>query len=168
MTIRMRPRFTLSVSLSKEEVMERFRDQRQAGNICCQVQLLDVQVEFAPFQKDQHIWSPYLKLLVDQEPDGSSTLRGSFGPNANLWTLFMGAYAVCFVTGSMALLGAFSQWQLGQSLSALFVVALCLIGAVLVWLAGQLGQRLAQDQMVAIHQCVHAVLGESVLSEDSR
>ena len=182
MTLRMRPRFTFDVELTRQEVRRRF--ETQARELPCHVTVLDVQVECRPHRRDAHLWSPYLKLLIhpldpedtnrlleeelhSQDPNSEEhsdpehqavRLEGSFGPNPSLWTFFMALYAISIVTGTMALLATFSQWQLNQPLIALWGVAFALILALLVWLASQLGQRFAQEQMSLFYNTIGNVL----------
>lgn len=177
----MRPRFTLDVDLTRQEVKDRFH--ARLRDLPCHVNILDVQLECRPHRTEAHLWSPYLKLLihpVDPEnpdlllddipdhlkPPGTDTdphhhtvrLEGYFGPSPSLWTFFMALYAISIVIGAMSLLTAFSQWQLDQAPVAIWGTAFALLQALLVYLASQLGQRFAQDQMRLIYHTIHDVL----------
>lgn len=150
MTARMRPKFGLSVSLTPEQVMERFRDGKEAGALPYEVNLLQYQVEISPEVAQRHFWSPYLKVLIEADED-RAVLDGRFGPNINVWTMFVAAYTVLFLTGTMGLIIATSQLQIGQPPAGFWISAICSLLAGLVWIAGQVGQRWAHEQMVAIH-----------------
>lgn len=130
----------------------------------CEVRLLDRQVEMTVRAADRHFWSPHLKLLVDAEHD-HTTVRGRFGPNVNVWTMFLAANTVLFLVGTVGLFIGTSQLQIGQSPVGLWLSAGCLVGAALVWAAGKLGQRWAHDQMVLIHRFVHDLF-EDVIDDD--
>jgi hypothetical protein len=162
--LRLRPRFGLSVDLSPEQVMERFERAASAEASPCVVYVLDEQVEMTVRADRRHFWSPYLKVLVDPR-ERHSALRGKFGPNINVWTMFVAAYAVLFVVGSVGLFIATSQLQLGQPPSGLWLTGACLFVATLVWMAGKLGQRWAYDQMVLIHQFVHELFADVVADQ---
>lgn len=168
MSLRMRPRFTATVALSPGEVLERFRVAAAVGRLPCRVDVMEGLAELSPRRRDQHVWSPYLKLVVDPQPGdaGASRLDGRFGPNPSLWTFFVALYAVSFICGGVALLWAYSQHILDRPPVALWGTAAAAVVAALVWGASQVGQRFAQAQMAMIHRTVHDVLGDE-LSEDA-
>ena len=150
MTLRMRPRFEMTVAQPRDEAFDRMKARLEAGPAPYHVALLNGQIEVSPRQDKLHFWSPYLKVRL-QEEGQETTLRGRFGPNVNLWTLLVAIYSICGLVGGTGLLVALSQWQLGQSLSGLILAAICAAIAAAVWVAAQIGQRFAQDQMRGIH-----------------
>lgn len=162
--LRLRPRFGLRVDLSAKQVMERFGRCQVSGTSPCAVHLLDRQVEMTVRAEQRHFWSPYLKVLLEEEA-GQTTLRGTFGPNINVWTMFVAAYAVLSLVGAVGLFIATSQLQIGQSPSGVWLSAACLLLSALVWTAGKLGQRWAHDQMVQIHRFVHELFADAVAEE---
>lgn len=157
MDLRMRPRFELPVRLSPEAVLARFRDAAATGRLPCRANVMDGLVEFSPRRRDHQVWSPYLKLVVHPCGGGvasSSVLDGRFGPNGSLWTFFMGLYAVAFVSGSVALLWGWAQLTMDERPMAFAFVGVSAVLALLVWGAGQVGQRLANEQMRMLHDAV--------------
>lgn len=161
----MRPRFERSVRLSPEEVLARFREASAARRLPCRVNVMVGLAEFSPRRDEHRVWSPYLKLVVNPDPDGRedhAVLDGRFGPNGSLWTFFMGLYAVAFVSGSVALLWAWAQLLMEQRPLAFLFVVLSAVLAGLVWGAGQVGQRLADGQMRMLHDAVMAELADVV------
>ncbi len=164
MDVRLRPRFGLRVKLAPDDVMERFEQLRTDRSHPCEIYLLDRQVEMTVDREQRHVWSPYLKMLLEEE--GPHTiLRGKFGPNINVWSLFLAAYAVLAITGSGGIILATSQLQIGQTPSGFLLSSVCLVLAVLVWVAGKIGQRWAYDQMVLIHRIVHDAFEGTVVDE---
>ena len=160
MTLRMRPRFEYAILLSKEDVFERMERRIQEESVPWHVQLLNGQVEISPRNRDLHFWSPYLKVRLVEEPPGTTTMRGIFGPNINLWTFLLAIYAVCGLLGATGLLVALSQWQLDQNMTGLFLSAFCALVASLVWGAAQLGKRFAQEQMEGIYAFIVETYGD--------
>ncbi len=149
--MRIRPRFEYPVPLDPETAYERMRARIRASRAPWNVQLLNDQIEVSPHQRDLHFWSPYLKVQLREDSPGTTTLQGVFGPNVNLWTLLVAIYAVCFLVGATGILLAYSQWQLGQSMTGFAMAAVCAVIAALVWVAAQIGQRFAQEQMQGIY-----------------
>jgi hypothetical protein len=166
MNVRLRPRFDLVVSLSPDEVMARFRQRIDAGNQPCRLSLLERQVEVSVRAEHQHFWSPFLNMLVYPD-EGRTILRGKFGPNVNVWTFFLALYAILSLTGTTGFIAATSQLQIGEAPTGFYLTAACLVLAGLVWLAGQLGQRLAHDQIEHIHAYVHEVLADVLIAPEA-
>ncbi len=164
MDVRLRPRFGLRLNLASQRVMERFEELQGDDSHRCEVLLLERQVEMTVTAEERHYWSPYLKMLLKEE--GTQTvLEGKFGPNINVWSLFLAAYAVLAIVGSGGLILATSQFQLGQSPTGLWLSTTCLVLAVVVWIAGKIGQRWAYDQMVLIHTVVHQEFAGSIADD---
>lgn len=154
MNWRLRPRFRLRIALSAREVVERFGDHKDSGTAPFDLYIEDRQVEMSVDAGRRHFWSPYLKLRLEQQQN-ATVLKGTFGPNINVWSMFLAAYAVCVLTGSTGLIIGVSQLLIDQSPVGLWLTAGGLAASTLIWAAGQIGQRLAYDQMVAIHLFVH-------------
>ena len=165
MSLRMRPRFGLTVVASPDAVMDHVRAVRGRPELGCKIQLLDRQLEVSVPPAERHFWSPFLNILVEDGPEGGAALRGQFGPNANVWSLFLAGYAIVSITGAMGLVLATSQLQLGGAPVGFVVAGACLVAGVMIWGAGQVGQRLARAQMVALHRRVIALLGELQVSD---
>lgn len=167
MSLRMRPRFTATVVLPPGEVLDRFRAAASTGRLPCRVDVMEGLAELSPRRRDQHVWSPYLKLVVDPVPgdDTVAHLDGRYGPNASLWTFFVALYAVAFICGGVALLWAYSQHILDRPPVALWGTGAAVAMAGAVWTAGQVGQRFAQEQMDLIHRTVHEVIGDAIREE---
>lgn len=112
---------------------------------------------------EQRIWSPWLTIEVTPRGDGAHVFA-RFSPHPSVWTGFAFAYLGLGVVLAFSLMFAFSQviaggapWPLIVSAGTTFV-----IGAL--WLAGQLGKRLAHEQMEAMrgeYERALAGLGES-------
>lgn len=155
MSIVMRPRFTLDVGLTLEQVVERLEAEAAEPGCVCRVELFyDTQVEIRIIKEHHHTWSPQLVLFLE-ERDGRTSMRGKFGPDGHIWTMFMAGYA----TAGMIALGGFfllsSQMMLkGQERSGVWLIAAGVVVSVLVYLLAQVGQRLATPQMELIHALI--------------
>ena len=162
MNLRLRPRFSLRVDLSAQQVQQRFAPCVDSSDAPFDLFLDDDQVEMTVPERERHFWSPYLKLRIRRE-EGTTVLRGKFGPNIHVWSMFLAAYAVLVLTGSAGLMIGASQWMIGQPPTGLWLLAGCVLLSVVVWLAGQIGRRWAYDQMVDIHRFVHERLADAIV-----
>ncbi len=154
MELRLRPRFSLCVDLSTQEVMERFEKSAQSDATPFEISLFERQVEMTVPEERRHFWSPYLKLRIRSAQQGTE-LHGVFGPNINVWSMFLAGYAVVAMSGVTGLIIGISQFQIGQYPGGLWLMAGCLLLALLIWIAGKIGRRWAHDQTVDIHRFVH-------------
>ena len=112
-------------------------------------------------QEDQHFWSPQLTLILEESGEGS-LVRGTYGPNGNVWTLFAGSYFACGVLITFISIIGFSRKSLGMDAHILWVLPF-LIGIVIVlYLASQFGQKLGAEQMFDLHYTAQDVLGEKI------
>lgn len=164
-TLRLRPRFRLRVGLDPDEVMRRFEERIAAGDLPCNLELYEHQVEFSILESDRHFWSPFLNLIVESGR-GQTHLRGKYGPNVNVWSMFLAAYAALGIGGTIGLILGMSQLQLDQSPDGLWISAGCAVAAVVVYGIGRIGRSLAHPQMIVFHEFVERVFGDSIVEID--
>ena len=150
MTARLRPRFAMKVDLGDAEVMELFASRKAAGGHPCVMRLYNNQVEFSMRPADSHFWSPFLNLIVQATPEGS-VLSGKYGPNVNVWTMFLAVYAACFLLGSAGVVFGLSQTNLGQPAWGFWLSVGCASVATVTYAIGRFGRMLAHPQMLIIH-----------------
>lgn len=112
--IPLRPRFEKVVPLSTDKIFER-----------CEKFQETLEPEYKVKISEMHIWihigmlrrekySPHLHLELDPMEDGNTHVRGLYGPDPVLWTLFMFLHFV--VAGIFIIFGAiaYSKWMLNQ------------------------------------------------------
>lgn len=158
--LRMRPRFRMTVELTPDEVVEELRACVDAKNCPFVTRFHQHQVEITIPESDQHFWSPYLNLLIDPD-DSGALIDGRFGPNVSVWTMFVAAYAILSLIGSVGLIMGFSQLSLGESPGGLWVAAICLVLIAAVYGLALVGQNLAKPQMNRIREFVETTFSDS-------
>ena len=169
MDVRLRPRFRLRVDMEPDAVMELFAA-RKHDDPPCVLHLYEHQVEFSVRQADRHFWSPFLNLIVEPTADGA-TLHGKYGPNVNVWTMFLATYAVAGIAGAVGLVVAWSQSMIGQEVTGLWITVGCAVIAAIVYVLGRVGRHLARPQMVVFHDFIEAKFGPhivEILDEEHR
>ncbi len=163
MSARLRPRFQLRVDLAPDSVMEVFQAEATPDGPCA-LQLYERQVEFSVPESRRHFWSPFLNLIVETAP-GGAVLHGKYGPNVNVWTMFMAAYAVCFFGAVAGFFIGTSQLQLKgeQPLTGFYLVAGAAAAAATIYAIGRVGRHLAHPQMLEFHGCVREWFGSHIV-----
>ena len=167
MSTRLRPRFRLRVDLSADEVMELFarRVEIEAGAMPVTLDLYRHQVEFSMRPADRHFWSPFLNLIIEEGGErGGAVLQGKYGPNVNVWTMFVAAYAALFLAGMVGFILGTSQMGLGQPATGFWISCGCAALALVIYGIGRIGLRLAHPQTMVIHGFIVGLFGEHVVA----
>ncbi len=110
--------------------------------------------------KDQHYWSPQLSITFDDhENESGCIVRGMYGPNPAVWTMFVFIYSlIAFAILVISVVG-FSQLSLGKSASILWVVPGLIIAFFSLYLVAYFGQKTGETQMVILHQFLEESIG---------
>jgi hypothetical protein len=166
-SFRIRPRFSQTVDLELEklqaQIVSRVEDEsgRPAGSRV-EVKNFPGYVTLLIPEEDQHFWSPLLNLSLETDDEGRTVIHGIYGPNANVWTIFLYGY---LLIGSLTLFSGLlgiSQWVVGVNSWGLIVfgvLAGLLIG---LYLLAQFGQKLAARQTYLLHLTYEASVGRAV------
>lgn len=155
MSLRLRPRFDIEFDGTPDDAMNVMREALDCVECGILGHRYTYQYELRVPREERHFWSPFLNLLV-QDEGGTTHLRGKFGPNANVWTMFMAAYTVLGITAFVGLIVASSQWSIQQSPTGLIAPVACTVLAGVVYLAGKFGESLAMNH---IHRILRFVEG---------
>ncbi|NNC50823.1 MAG: GTP-binding protein, partial [Flaviramulus sp.] len=84
----LRPRFKLEINRNNEAVLKDFQN-AQAEQSDFIVSRVDDHV-FIRFPKnEQTYWTPQLHLEINEVSENSCVIRGLFGPNPTVWSLFI-------------------------------------------------------------------------------
>ena len=148
----LRPTFTRHFSMAREEAVAALRarlaDTRElAGR-------WRGKGRWAELDRPEHerrLWSPYLSVRFDTEDEGC-TLFGRFAPHPEVWTFFMFLYGlVAFLALFGGTLG-YVQWASDEAAWGLWAVWIGVPFLGLLHLAGHVGARLGQAQMVRLKE----------------
>lgn len=164
MSLRLRPRFDVLVKDAPAEAMARLEKALEAEGSPVSGNAFTLQYELEVTEHDRHTWSPFLNLLLEEGDDGTH-LRGRFGPNASVWTMFVAAYTVLGLSGGIGLIVASSQWSIQQPATGLYVTVLTALLAVVVYVVGKVGEKLAQEDMERIRAYVETVFEVPIMFE---
>lgn len=150
----------MTVATDAEDAMKRLSSAFAAKDSPCYVDVYERQLEIRMVAEEHHFWSPELNLLFRADEDGT-LLYGKFGPGAHLWTLFMAGYATFGMIGLAGGILALSQMTIEEPPTGLAITAAGLAGCVFVWVAAQVGQRLAGPQIATIRRLIHETFPDS-------
>lgn len=147
----LRPRFKFEKNQNNKYLLGLFdKAKKEQDNFI--VSRIDNHVFLKLPKNKQHFWSPQLHLEIDEIDENSCTIRGLFGPNPTVWTMFMFFHFI--VAGLFIGFGvwAYTNWALKTSyalqISLMFFM-------VIIWIAlyviGQMGKKAGMEEMHLLH-----------------
>lgn len=110
-------------------------------------------------KQDQHFWSPQLHLEILDNQGRGSILKGLFGPNPTVWTMFM-----FFHFAVAGLFIAFGIWAYSNRALKLdyglqiFLMLLMIVCWFALYFAGRLGKRAGRSEITEIQAFVNSIL----------
>ncbi|APD07387.1 hypothetical protein UJ101_01880 [Flavobacteriaceae bacterium UJ101] len=139
-----RPRFSIKIPFTKEEMHARFQKILQDENNLYQG-IINQDRTIIRLRKDRdQYWHPQLTLRVEEE-DGEIFLSGLFGPHPNVWTFFMFLYGL----GSSIILfiGMYGivELTLGKSSYFIWFNLLGIFIILVTYIASKIGQEYSKE-----------------------
>ena len=161
-SFRIRPRFSQTLDLGIDEARERIVGEVNAGDHRCEVKSFPGFICLRIPEEDRHFWSPRLNLSLNAAADGKTRIEGTYGPNANVWSLFLYGY---LLTGSVGLFSGtlgFAQWLIGMLPWGLWIFGVMLAIGVGLYVLAQFGQKMGAQQTFRLHQIYETAMGRTV------
>ena len=153
----LRPSRRVHLPLSRDEAVASVREILQSSTDAECWQGKGRWCEIRLPESEQRLWTPYLSIRADHEPEGSS-LFARFAPRPEVWTFFVFVYsAIAFFVVFGGVLG-YVQWASGEAAWGLWAVWLGIPALLLMHLASYVGQRLARAQTEELQRRLDAVL----------
>ena len=143
---RIRPRFSIPLAPGPDEAMEVLRDRLRGTDYDECTRSKGRCAYFFVDEEERKVWSPHLSIQVEPCADGS-LLRGRFGPQPELWTLFIFLYTAVGFLATIGLMLGFVQWQSGMTPWGLWGVLIGIPGLAILYGVSATGQRLSAHQM---------------------
>lgn len=154
----LRPRFKLKIPHHSESILSDFQNAKtiQSDFIVSQ----DDEHVFIRFPKDkQNFWSPQLHLQVEPIDDYSSEIRGLFGPNPTVWTMFMFLHFLVACLFIAFGIWTYTDWTLEQNFT---IPASLAIFMMLVWVslyfAGSYGKATSINDIRLLNNFMNEIL----------
>ena len=154
----LRPRFKIEIPRYNEAVLSDFQNAKAT-----QSKFVVIRVEdyvFIRFPKEkQNFWSPQLQLEINAIDENTCLVRGLFGPNPTVWTLFMFLHFLiaCLFIGFG--IWTYTKWSLNQNFT---IQASVTIFMVLLWVTlyfiGSIGKASKTNEIRALNNFMYEVL----------
>jgi hypothetical protein len=111
---------------------------------------------------ERHFWTPRLMLGLESAEGDTTLIRGSYGPNANVWSLYLYGYLFIGTGAIFSGIFGFCQWQLGMTAWGLWIFWTLAGCALAMYLVAQMGQKLASTQAFRLHQTCERASGRTI------
>ncbi|MGD7654366.1 MAG: hypothetical protein ACQCXQ_14195 [Verrucomicrobiales bacterium] len=161
-SFRVRPRFEHIVPLDPATTQRRITENIDPEIHRCEVKNFPGYLALRIPESDHHFWSPRLTLSIDPVGDGKTRISGIYGPNANVWSLFLYGY---LITGSIAVFAGcigLAQHLIGQTPWGLWILWVSLAAIAALYITAQFGQKIGARQTFLLHMAYESVIGASV------
>ena len=159
----LRPRFNREHSSTPEQLLHLFEEAgKQSTNFI--LSRVDDHIFIRIPKSKQHFWSPQLHLEIYQIENQPTVIKGLYGPNPTVWTLFMFFH---FVVGTLfigASIWLYTSVRLGDAY--IFPIAVLLL-LVIIWFvlyfAGRLGKQAGKKEMLQLQGYFYETLKKATV-----
>lgn len=154
----LRPRFKMEVEKSTDEVFKSFKLKKtdsEGYHISC----VDPHVFIRLPKEHQSFWAPQLHLELFEITETRSEIRGFFGPNPTIWTLFMFFHVVVGTLFLADMVWLYSNSNLKNPIGLQLGIG---IGLILIWIALYIGGTVGKKKGKPGMQLLYGFLLETV------
>ena len=166
-TPRLRPRLEMTSTLTPAEIAALAHSRLDDASSPCIGIVADDQIDLQIRRSERRFWSPQLVVHVRQDADGRTSLTGHFGPNGNVWTMFMACYGFVVLSAIVMAFYGTAQMMMGSSAWAFWALPAAAVCVVLIYLAAGVGQRLGHDQTETLEAFLMSALDSDESEEEA-
>jgi VIT1/CCC1 family predicted Fe2+/Mn2+ transporter len=146
--IQLRLRFYKEVAENLESVRLKFENYKKSDHQECQLKTKHNHIWMDVLESKREYWSPHLHLELERNEDGSTHIRGLFGPEPTLWTLFMFLHFI--VAGIFTIFGviAYSNYtlKLPITIDLMVMLLMVIVWFLLYFIAKQIRSRATEQR----------------------
>jgi hypothetical protein len=158
-SFRIRPRFEHTVELSREATRAKILAYLAEHPAGLEVRSFPEFIGLHIAAAERKHWSPRLFLNLEPTPEGHTRIEGIYGPEIEVWSVFLYGYLITGLLGTFSGIYGCAQLFIGQEPWALYVTGTMAISAGLLYLAAQMGQKLGAWQTFRLHQTYQNAIG---------
>jgi hypothetical protein len=157
--VRLRLRFYKDVAESITTVRQKFEDYKDKCPYDYSIKVNENHIWLHIIGIDKHYYSPHLHLELEEKSENETHIRGLFGPDPTLWTLFMFLHFI--VAGVFLIFGLFLYSNITMK-QPIFMNGMVMLLMVIVWfglyfLAKQIREK-GNDQMNDLEKLFNQII----------
>jgi len=154
----LRPRFKETLNISNQVALDAFnkvKSKHKTFIVIC----IDNHV-FIKFPKsERRLWTPQLHIEIEAIDDSCCFLKGLFGPNPTLWTMFMFIHFVIATLFIGFSVWAYSNHRLGEDMAIpVFLMTLMVLFWFILYAFGRLGKQKGRLDMERLYAFAKSTL----------
>lgn len=157
-SIALRPKFEVESKNSVEKILEKAKALKKELKSDYQIKIIDEHLYFYFSKEKRKYYSPFLHLELEANED-KTTVKGLFGPEQLLWTLFMFLHFIIaglFLVFSMM---AYTHWLLKQSIVLdVVVISFMVVFWILLYFIARINREKGVPQMHELEDLMYKVL----------
>lgn len=158
-SFRIRPRFSHTIELGPEATRDLIVQSLAQQEPKFLVKVFPGYIGLHIPVAEQHFWSPRLALELEATPEGTTRIEGTYGPDANVWSLFLYGYLVVGSLGIFSGILGGAQLVIESYPWGLYVCCSMAVIAAGMYLSAQFGQKLGAWQTFQLHQAYQTAIG---------
>lgn len=147
----LRPRFKMAVDQTHAEIIEKFKYVK-TNSEGFKVTTVDAHIFLRLPKNEQTFWSPQLHLELFERQENQSEIRGFFGPNPTIWTMFMFFHVAIGMLFLVDMVWLFSNINLKNPVGLQIRIGL---GLILIWIVlyigGTIGKKKGKPGMQSLY-----------------
>ena len=156
-----RPHFSHDLDLSVDEAQTKIIRAVKQVDDPCEVKSFPGFICLRIPEEDRHFWSPRLNLALDETEEGTTHIEGVYGPNANVWSIFLYGYLLTGCAGMFSGILGWVQKTIGHPAWALWIFGAMVVIAIGLYVLAQFGQKLGAAQTFRLHQIYESAMGRT-------
>ncbi len=157
-SIELRPRFEIESNNSVAQILERAKTLKSELKSDYQIKIIDEHLYFYFSKEKRKYYSPFLHLELEAN-DEKTKVKGLFGPEQLLWTLFMFLHFVIAGLFLIFAMMAYTHWSLKQSTVLDFsIMAIMVAFWFSLYFMARLNRERGVPQMHELEDLMHKVL----------
>ena len=157
-SIALRPKFEVESKKTVAEILERAKTLKSELKSDYQIKIIDEHLYFYFSKEKRKYYSPFLHLELEANED-KTTVKGLFGPEQLLWTLFMFLHFIIAGLFLVFAMMAYTHWSLKQSTVLDFtIMGIMVVFWFSLYFMARLNREQGVPQMHELEDMMHKVL----------
>lgn len=157
-SIALRPRFEVESKNSVAQILERAKTLKSELKSDYQIKIIDEHLYFYFSKEKRKYYSPFLHLELEANED-KTTVKGLFGPEQLLWTLFMFLHFIIAGLFLVFAMMAYTHWSLNQSVVLdVVVMTFMVVFWILLYVIARINREKGVPQMHELEELMYKVL----------
>ena len=157
-SIALRPKFEVESKKTVAEILERAKTLKSELKSDYQIKIIDEHLYFYFSKEKRKYYSPFLHLELEANED-KTTVKGLFGPEQLLWTLFMFLHFIVAGLFLVFAMMAYTHWSLKQSVVLdVVVMTFMVVFWILLYVIARINREKGVPQMHELEDLMHKVL----------